>query len=72
MVNSPLYIRKNWGLPSFIHGLCISKYNMAVSLIQNILMWIFLYMGFKPWPPTWYNVTFLPNAIPWIDHKFTE
>jgi hypothetical protein len=45
---------------------------MAVSLIQNILMWIFLYMGFKPWPPTWYNVTFLPNAIPWIDHKFTE
>ena len=35
-------------------------------------MWIFVYIGFKPWSPTWYNVTSLPNANPWIDHRFTE
>ena len=35
-------------------------------------MGIFVYMGFKPWSPTWCNVTSLPNANPWIDHRFTE
>uniref|UniRef100_A0A0A8YHF2 Uncharacterized protein n=1 Tax=Arundo donax TaxID=35708 RepID=A0A0A8YHF2_ARUDO len=78
MMNTPLYFRKNWGLPSSIHGICNCICTLPPSSItEQILICIFLKTGLMSRSPIYCyplpvgNGTFYPGSNTWIDHRIS-